>query len=124
MARVLLIEDNEDNIALFSFLLEREGFQVTVAHSGQAGIEQASLAVADLILLDIQLPDMEGIEVLEVVRHQAELKGVPIVIVTAYAMPGDRERLLAAGGTDYIEKPIDVSTFASQVKSILEANTA
>lgn len=122
MSRVLLIEDNEDNVVLFAFLLEREGFHVTVANTGKAGIELARQATADVILLDIQLPDMDGMEVLEVIRHQANKDDVPIVVVTALAMPGDRERMLTAGCNAYIEKPIDVTTFASEVKRILEGN--
>lgn len=123
MTRVLLIEDNEDNIALLSFLLESDGFEVCVAQSGEAGVEQASTTAPDIILLDVNLPDMSGLEVLARIRENSEHDTIPVVAVTSMAMAGDRERMLQSGCNGYIEKPIDALTFASQVREIVDANS-
>ncbi len=122
MTRVLLIEDNEDNIALLSFLLESDGFEVRVAQSGEAGIEQARAATPDIVLLDVNLPDMNGLEVLTRIRQDPTTDTIPVVAVTSMAMAGDRERMLHAGCSGYIEKPIDALTFTSQVREIANAN--
>jgi CheY-like chemotaxis protein len=114
--RVLVIEDNEQNLYLMRFLLERHGFVVEVAMDGREGIRMAERCVPDLILLDIQLPILDGHAVARQLRANPELASVPIVAVTSYAMPGDREKCLEAGATDYIEKPIDPDTFVDQVR--------
>ncbi len=113
---ILVIEDNKQNLYLLRFLLEKDGFAVAEATDGQQGIEAARLLHPAAILLDIQLPGMNGYAVAEEIRKLEELKGVPIIVVTSYAMAGDRERALAAGATDYIEKPIDPDTFAERVR--------
>lgn len=114
--RILMIEDNEQNRYLATFLLEAAGFQVAHAATGPAGIARASAEPFDLILLDIQLPGMDGYEVAAALRRLPDLDGVPIVAVTSYAMVGDREKALASGCTGYIEKPIDPATFAAEVR--------
>jgi len=115
--KILLIEDNSQNRYLVTFLLEKRGHQVTEAVNGPEGIKLASLARPDLILLDIQLPVMDGYAVAEALRQIPSLRGVPIVAVTSYAMVGDRERGLAAGCTGYIEKPIDPDTFVNEIEA-------
>ncbi len=112
---ILLIEDNEQNLYLTTFLLEQHGFSVVPARSGPEGIALAAQIQPDLILLDIQLPQMDGYAVAGELRLNSDLKAVPIVAVTSYAMVGDRERTLAAGCNDYIEKPINPDTFMSQI---------
>lgn len=118
-ARILLIEDNEQNRYLATFLLERSGFSVTSAVDGFRGIELAAEMLPDIILLDIQLPGLNGYEVAAALRQNATLQNVPIVAVTSYALPGDREKALGSGCNGYLEKPIDPATFAQSVTSFL-----
>lgn len=115
----LLIEDNEQNRYLLTFLLERSGYRVDIATDGVSGIEAARSSVPTVILLDIQLPTMDGYAVARVLRSQDALREVPIVAVTSYAMPGDREKALAAGCSGYIEKPIDPETFIAELEESL-----
>lgn len=112
---VLLIEDNEQNRYLVTFLLESGGYRVVSAEEGARGIELARELKPDVILLDIQLPRMDGYAVARALRIIEELRGVPIIAVTSYAMLGDRAKALDAGCTGYIEKPIDPTTFAEQI---------
>ena len=113
--RVLVIEDNDQNLYLVTFLLERHGLEVLAARDGRSGIEMASRVRPDLILLDIQLPLIDGYAVARAIRADPDLATLPIIAVTSYAMVGDRERCLDAGCTDYIEKPINAETFIQQV---------
>ncbi len=117
--RVLIIEDNEQNLYLATFILERHGFEVCAAQDGEAGIAVAARIEPDLILLDIQLPVMDGYAVARVLRSNPDLARIPIVAVTSYAMAGDREKALAAGCTGYIEKPINPDTFIAQLEQYL-----
>ena len=118
---ILLIEDNEQNLYLATFLLEQNGFTVVPARSGPEGIELAGRIQPALIILDIQLPQMDGYAVARELRQNPVPKDVPIVAVTSYAMVGDRERTLEAGCNDYIEKPINPDTFRSQIEMHLKA---
>ncbi len=119
-ARILLIEDNEQNLYLVTYLLEKKGYQVLSARDGIQGIETARLSHPAIILLDIQLPVMDGYAVARKLRECSELAGVPIVALTSYAMAGDREKALVAGCTGYIEKPINPETFLTQIEEHLE----
>src|SRR5215471_3637428 len=110
-AKVLLIEDNEQNRYLVTFLLEQNGFIVAHAPDGPAGVALATRERFDLILLDIQLPGMDGYAVARALRANPISADTPIVAVTSYAMAGDRENILAAGCDGYLEKPIDPETF-------------
>lgn len=121
-AHLLVIEDNEQNIYLTTFLLEKNGYRVTQARDGREGIALAHRSKPDLILLDIQLPVMDGYAVAHELRQNGELGNVPIVAVTSYAMSGDRERALAAGCTGYIEKPINPETFTAEIEQYLIAS--
>jgi two-component system cell cycle response regulator DivK len=114
--RVLVIEDNEQNRYLATFLLERSGYVVSAEADGVRGIEAARTIRPSVIVLDIQLPTMDGYAVARELRADASLRDVPIIAVTSYAMPGDREAALAAGCTGYIEKPIDPETFVGDVE--------
>lgn len=117
---ILLIEDNEQNAYLVSYLLQARGWQIVHALDGPTGLALAGEAVPLMVLLDIQLPGMDGHEVARRLRSNPTLDKVPIVAVTSYAMQGDRERCMAAGCNGYIEKPIDPDTFAAQVERFLE----
>ena len=117
--RILLIEDNEQNRYLATFLLEQRGYEVLHAETGPCGLELAASEHPDLILLDIQLPGMDGHAVARTLKGDAALKAIPIVAVTSYAMAGDREKAFAAGAEGYIEKPIDPQTFVTEVERFL-----
>ncbi|MCZ7602905.1 MAG: response regulator [Melioribacteraceae bacterium] len=117
--RILIIEDNLQNMYMLSYLLESENYQVLQAFSGKDGIAIAINESPDVILLDIQLPQMDGYQVAAELRKQDSLKNIPIIAVTSYAMPGDREKALESGATGYIEKPINPDTFISQMISFL-----
>jgi len=113
--KLLIIEDNEQNFYMMRFLLEKNGFTVIGAENGRKGIDEALRHRPRAILLDIQLPEMDGYAVAAELKRHPELKGVPIIAVTSYAMVGDRERILAAGATGYIEKPINPETFVAEI---------
>src|SRR5579859_6332405 len=112
---ILIIEDNEQTVYLLTFILKKYGYDAVQALDGRVGIELAAQIRPALILLDIQLPLLDGYAVARELRHNPALTHVPIIAVTSYAMVGDRERILAAGCTDYIEKPIDPDTFMPQI---------
>ncbi|MHB8799625.1 MAG: response regulator [Thermoanaerobaculia bacterium] len=113
---VLVVEDNEQNLYLVRFLLEGAGWTVVAAPDGPRALEEARSGRFELVLLDIQLPGMDGHAVARELRRIPALDGVPIVAVTSYAMLGDRERCLEAGCTGYIEKPINPDTFLEEVE--------
>jgi two-component system cell cycle response regulator DivK len=116
-ARILIIEDNAQNRYLAAFLLEHAGYEVLQAETGAEGLEMAGRLLPDLILIDIQLPEMDGHEVTRNLKANPILREIPVVAVTSYAMAGDREKCLAAGAEGYIEKPIDPGTFVAEVVS-------
>lgn len=120
--RILLIEDNEQNRYLVTFLLQARGWEVVHAADGRAGLALAGEIAPALILLDIQLPGMDGYAVARALRANPKLAGIPVVAVTSYAMSGDRERCIEAGCTGYLEKPIDPQTFVAEVEAMLEAS--
>lgn len=118
--RILLIEDNAQNRYLANFLLEARGWEMVHAEDGPTGVALAGQIDPVLILLDIQLPGMDGYAVAQALRSDSKLQAIPIVAVTSYAMAGDRERCLAAGCNGYIEKPIDPQTFAEEVERFIK----
>lgn len=120
--KVLIIEDNEQNMYMLTFLLKSANYEVLQAYNGFDGINMALKDRPDIILLDIQLPEMDGYKVASAIRENPELAEVPMIAVTSYAMPGDREKALESGATGYIEKPINPDTFISQMKSFLPAD--
>jgi two-component system cell cycle response regulator DivK len=119
MARILIIEDNEQNSYLQTFILQKNGHEVIQSSSGEAGIARAAQELPDLILLDIQLPGMDGYAVAKALRSNPAIAHIPIIAVTSYAMTGDRERILASGCTSYIEKPINPETFHREISQFL-----
>ena len=116
---LLIIEDNEQNYYMMRFLLEKNGFTVIGAETGREGIEKALLHKPHAILLDIQLPEMDGYAVAAELKKHGEISDIPIIAVTSYGMVGDRERILAAGATGYIEKPINPETFIGEIRGYL-----
>ena len=118
-ASILYIEDNEQSLYLVTFLLNKDGYEVLQARDGNEGLETAGRCRPDLILLDIQLPAMDGYAVARRLRDNPDLAETPIVALTSFAMVGDREKALEAGCTGYLEKPIDPETFVSQIGQYL-----
>jgi len=114
--KVLVIEDQEQNMYLMRYMLEARGYIVVEARDGAEGIATARTEAPDVILLDIQLPTMSGYEVAKRLRGDPESSSIPIIAVTSYAMPGDKEEAIASGCTGYIEKPIDPETFVDQMQ--------
>ena len=119
--KILLIEDNAQNRYLVTFLLQARGWEVVHAEDGPAALALAELIDPALVLLDIQLPGMDGYAVARALRAIAKFNSVPVVAVTSYAMPGDRERCVESGCNGYLEKPIDPETFALSVEEFLAA---
>jgi CheY-like chemotaxis protein len=117
--KILIIEDNEQNMYMLTYLLESNNYEVFQSFSGTEGIALAKKTQPDVILLDIQLPEMDGYAVARELRKNKELTGIPIIAVTSYAMTGDKEKAFEAGATGYIEKPIDPDTFISQMQGFI-----
>jgi len=122
MAKALIVEDNENNMELISFILEANGYETIKAENGLSGVDMALGEKPDFIILDIQLPDIDGMEVLKRIRESQEGKMVTIIAMTSYAMSGDKDRMLRAGFTGYIEKPIDPELVIKQIHDILALN--
>lgn len=117
--RILVIEDNEQNLYMETFLLEKSGYEVVGARDGRKGLELAGRIDPALIVLDIQLPVMDGHEIATRLKQQPETRDIPIVAVTSYAMVKDREQILASGCEGYMEKPINPVTFVSELERYL-----
>ena len=115
MKRILIIEDNEDNMYMIKFILEQNKYEVITSPTGLDGYNKAINEKPDLILMDIQLPDLNGLEVTKMIRQSVSGKFIPIVALSSYAMTGDKEKTLEAGCTAYIEKPIDPETFMYKI---------
>lgn len=118
-AKILLVEDNEQNRYLATFLLEKAGHTVVQAHTGKEALNLADKEKPDLVLMDIQMPEMDGYEAAQKLKTMPGLERVPLVAVTSYAMAGDREKALRLGFVGYIEKPISTETFLSDIGRFL-----
>jgi CheY-like chemotaxis protein len=119
--RVLLVEDNQMNSRLVEYVLERDGFSVRVMSSAEDAIRAAAEDIPDIVLMDIQLPGMDGLEATRQLKKNPITAKIPIVAITAHAMTGDEERILAAGCEGYISKPINTRELADTVKKFLSA---
>ena len=119
MKTALIIEDNDNNLELIRFILEQAGYKTRFAMTGLEGVLQALTIPPDFIILDIQLPDINGLEVLKRIRASSVGATIPIIAMTSYAMSGDKEKLLAEGCTAYIEKPIDSTCVVAQIEEAL-----
>ncbi|MBJ6727778.1 response regulator [Geomesophilobacter sediminis] len=115
MKKVLVIEDNKDNIRLVRYALERAGYQVLPAETGEAGVALALDEDLVFIVMDINLPGIDGVEATRRIRSMPQGATIPIVAITSFAMSGDRERILEAGCTAYFEKPIDPLTLVERI---------
>src|SRR5262249_60717608 len=121
-ASILLVEDNENNRYLAQFLLEREGFSVALAANGKQALEAARLSKPALVVMDIQMPEMDGYETAERFKSDPALAEIPLVGVSSFAMVGDRAKALKVGFAGYIEKPINPDTFAGEVNEFLKSS--
>ena len=116
---ILIIEDTPENLRLFRAVLQLEDARVLEAERAQIGIELARSERPDLILMDVQMPEMDGLTAMKILRADAQTKDIPIIIITASAMSGDRERAFAAGCNGYITKPVDPISLVEQIASFL-----
>ena len=119
MKRILVIEDNETNMYLIGFILRKNGYEVIEARSGEEGVELTIKDKPDLVIMDIQLPGIDGLEATKRIRESEADGEIPIIALTSYAMAGDKEKALKAGCTGYIEKPINPDTFIGEIKKYL-----
>lgn len=119
MKKILVVEDNETNLYMMRFLLEENGYQVIEARDGVEGVKLAAIEEPDLILMDIQLPLLDGYEATKQIKANEKTKHIPIIALTSYAMVGDKEKTLKAGCTGYIEKPINPETLIAEIKKYL-----
>jgi len=118
--KVLIVEDNELNMKLFSDLLDAHGYEVKQSREGMKAIAMAKKHKPDLILMDIQLPKVSGLEVTKWLKDDKALKDIPVIAVTAFAMKGDEKRIRDGGCEAYIAKPITVSSFLATVRKFVE----
>jgi two-component system cell cycle response regulator DivK len=121
MARVLIVEDNAANMTFAVFLLKSVGHEVLTALDAEAGLALARIEHPDLILMDIQLPGMDGLEATSLLKRDVETRGIPVIALTALAMKGDEERIRAAGCDGYIAKPIAYKAFLEAIATQLAA---
>src|SRR5438874_10695668 len=119
MATILVVEDNEENWDMISRRLQRRGYLVVRAADGQEAVEMAARETPDLILMDVSLPVMDGLEATRRIRARAETQTTPIIALTAHAMSGDRDRALQAGCDDYHTKPVELPRLLAQMEALL-----
>ena len=117
--KILIVEDNDLNLKLFRDLLEAHSYQVVETKDGYEAIRIAASIKPDLILMDIQLPEISGLEVTKRIKQEDDLKNIPIIAVTAFAMKDDEQKILQAGCEAYISKPISITNFIEKVKSFI-----
>lgn len=117
---ILIVEDNELNMKLFNDLLESKGYEIIQTANGLNAVELAREHKPDLILMDIQLPEVSGLEVTKWLKADDELAHIPVIAVTAFAMKGDEEKILEGGCEAYISKPISVAKFLTTIQSFVE----
>ncbi|ABM45511.1 polar-differentiation response regulator divK [Bartonella bacilliformis str. Heidi Mejia] len=120
LKKVMIVEDNELNMKLFRDLVEAGGYETVETRNGLIALDLARLSKPSLILMDIQLPEVSGIDVIKQLKEDEELKSIPVVAVTAFAMKGDEERIRASGCEEYMSKPISVPYFIAMLKSFLD----
>mgnify|MGYP001304836884 FL=1 len=119
MAKILIVEDNELNRDMLSRRLMRKGFEIVMAEDGQKGVDMSISENPDLILMDLSLPVMDGWEATSTIKNSEETKKIPIIVLTAHAMAGDREKALEAGADEYDTKPIEFKRLLGKIKDFL-----
>ena len=117
--KILIVEDNELNMKLFNDLLQAHGYETVQTHDGREALDLAREHEPDLILMDIQLPEISGLEVTKMLKADDELKAIPVIAVTAFAMKGDEEKIRNGGCEAYIAKPISVSSFLETIEKVI-----
>jgi len=122
--RILVIEDNQANLELMVYLLSAFGYDVLTALDGAEGLEKATCDLPELIVCDIQMPVIDGYEVVRRLKNDPDLSHIPVIAVTAFAMVGDRQKVMAAGFDDYCTKPIDPEEFLKQIAAFLRSGSA
>lgn len=120
MTKVLIVEDNEKNLTLFKIIIESLGYETLLARDGREGVIMSKEHTPDLILMDIQMPVMDGITAFKTLFSDERTKDIPIIALTSYAMKGDKEHLLEEGFNDYISKPISKDSFIETIKKVLQ----
>ncbi len=121
MKRVLVVEDNENNMKLICLVLEKHGYEPIQAFTGLDGVEKAISERPDIILMDVQLPDINGMEAVKRIRMVDEMQKIPIIAITSYAMSGDREMILKMGCNGYFEKPVNPLTIVKDIEKIVNS---
>ena len=119
MSKILIVEDNEMNRDMLSRRLERKGFEVVMAEDGAKGVDMSKSEEPDLILMDLSLPVMDGWEATSTIKADGSTKNIPIIVLTAHAMAGDREKALEAGADEYDTKPIDFKRLLGKIKDFI-----
>ena len=119
MSKILIVEDNEMNRDMLSRRLERKGYNVVMAEDGKKGVDMSKSENPDLILMDLSLPVMDGWEATSTIKADEETKSIPIIVLTAHAMAGDREKALDAGADEYDTKPIDFKRLLGKIKEFI-----
>lgn len=123
MPKILIVEDNEENRDSLSRRLQRRGFAIVTATNGRAGVDTAQAEKPDLILMDMNMPELDGWEATRQLKAADETRDVPVIALTAHAMSGDRERALESGCADYHTKPVDFPKLLGQIETILQGRT-
>ncbi len=124
MTKILYVEDNDDNIYMITRRLGRKGYEVIVAKDGEEGIAMARSEAPSLILMDLDLPVVDGWEATRRLKASDETRHIPVIAVSAYAMVSDRERAMAAGCDDFFSKPVDLKGLVERIESLLPADEA
>jgi len=119
MSKILIVEDNEMNRDMLSRRLERKGFEVVMAEDGKKGVDMSKSENPDLILMDLSLPIMDGWEATSTIKSEENTRDIPIIVLTAHAMSGDREKALEAGADEYDTKPIDFKRLLGKIKDFI-----
>jgi CheY-like chemotaxis protein len=120
MPKILLIEDNEQNRDALSRRLQRRGYDIVMAGDGKQGVDMAQSELPDLILMDLNLPDIDGWEATRLIKAAPETSAIPIIAMTAHAIVGDQERALQAGCDDYHAKPVEFPKLLTQIEAMLK----
>ena len=119
MGKILYVEDNEDDVFMLSWWLTRQGFQVLISGDGREGIALARSERPDLILMDLSLPGLDGWQATRSLKAATETRGIPIIVLTAHAMDGDREKALGCGADDYHTKPLRLAPLLAKIRALL-----